>query len=89
MKLQPTNPVNFGIYKGTTIKRYPNNRVTKIVHGEYRGNKIDVYNAYENNQLKNKLYYVTDPIGWLKSKLKYFENNKCVKTINSTRKGYL
>lgn len=75
-----------GIYQGTTVKIYQPNRKTVINHGLYKGNKVDVYSIYENDKLTNKLYYVTDAIGWLKSKLKYFEDKKCVNVINSERR---
>ena len=75
-----------GIYQGTTVKTYPPNRKTVINHGMYKGANIDVYSIYENDKITNKLYYVTDAIGWFKSKLKYFKDEKCEKVINSERK---
>lgn len=75
-----------GIYQGTTVKIYPQNRKTVINHGIYKGANIDVYSIYEDNKLKNKLYYVTDALGWFKSKLKYFKGKKCENVINSERK---
>lgn len=74
-----------GIYQYTTTKKYPNNRVTEIVHGKYKNKNVDVYSIYQDNKLTNKLYYVTDALGWLKSKLKYFEDKKCVNEVNSER----
>lgn len=82
MNIQPTLPVNFGIYKGTKPTRYG-----KIDTGLFKGNKIDVYYSYENNKIKHKLYYVTDSLGnWIKSKLIYFDDFGEKKVIKSNPK---
>ena len=77
-----------GIYQGTTVKIYPPNRKTIINHGKYKDKNIDIYLIYEDNKLKNKMHYVTDALGWLKSKLLYYDNKKCVNVINSERGNY-
>ena len=83
MKLQPTNPVNFGIYQQTKITRYG-----KIDKGIINGKKLDIYTSYENGKVKHRLYYLTDLAGnWIKSKLKYFDDKGELKTIRSTNYG--
>ena len=81
MRTQPITTYNpsFGIYKYTLPKRYG-----ELIHGEYKGYSIDIYNAEVQN---NKLYYISDKLGkWIKSKLKYIENGK-IKTIRSKQNG--
>lgn len=83
MKLQPTNPINFGIYQGTKFTRY-GKRDTGIING----NKLDIYTAYEEGKVKHKLYYLYDSAGnWIKSKLKYFDDFGELKTIRSKKNG--
>ena len=83
MQIQPTNPVNFGIYKGTKPTRYG-----RIDTGIINGKKLDIYYSYENRQIKHKLYYLTDNIGnWIKSKLIYFDDKGERKVIRSTPNG--
>lgn len=82
MKIQPTNPINFGIYQGTKLTRY-GKRDTGIINGK----KLDIYTAYENGKVKHKLYYLYDNAGnWIKSKLKYFNDFGELKTIRSKTK---
>ena len=75
MNIQPINNINFGIYKGTQKTYYG-----FVDRGIYKDKVIDIYNVFypDNGTLKHKLYYISDLIdGWLKSKLKFFKNNKC------------
>ena len=64
MKPQPT----FGILKG--YKKTPYGQYT---WGEFKGHKIEIYDAYKYNQ---KLQYVSNSqsLKWLKSKLIYIQN---------------
>lgn len=64
MKIQPTDNINFGILKGVKKRPYG-----EYMYGEYKGHKIEVYNAYKNNQL---LIYVSKNMEFLKSKLIYW-----------------
>lgn len=86
MEIQPIQNVNFGIYQNTTktVRSYG----TVICDtGIYKDKKIEIYSAFGNNgKLEHKLYYVSQMMKWLKSKLVYFSNNKKWKTIKSERK---
>lgn len=66
--IQSNNPQpTFGILKGHNNTRYGN-----YMWGIYKGQKIEVYNAYKCNQ---KLIYVSDSLlGWVKSKLIYVQD---------------
>lgn len=67
MKPQPIDNVSFGIYKGHRKTNYG-----EYTWGKYKDYKIEVFDAYKNNQ---KLIYVSDKVlNWVKSKLIYFEN---------------
>jgi hypothetical protein len=74
MKIQPINNTSFGIYKGTRKTYYG-----FVDSGTYKDKNIDIYHAFnEDETLKHKLYYITDNVGkWIKSKLKFFKNDKC------------
>lgn len=75
MKPQPITTYNpsFGIYNGTKITSYG-----KCTYGNYKGYKIEVFDAYKNKQ---KLIYVSDNLlNWVKSKLIYFQDG--IKKIN-------
>lgn len=73
MRVQPLrhpspNPISFGIYKGHRITNYG-----QYTWGEYKGRKIEIYDAKEYNQ---KLQYVSNSktLKWIKSKLIYIQN---------------
>lgn len=70
MKIEPIPPnqPTFGILQGYRKTSYGN-----YMWGVYKGNKIDIYDAYIHKQ---KLIYVSDNkfLKWVKSKLTYFEN---------------
>ena len=66
MKIQPIDNTSFGILKG--IKKRP---YGQYMWGEYRGKKIEVYDAYKYNQL---LIYVSENMNFIKSKLIYFQD---------------
>lgn len=66
MKVQPINNLSFGILKGHKKKPYGD-----YMWGEYKGKKIEVYDAKEFNQL---LIYVSDKMRFLKSKLIYWQD---------------
>ena len=77
MNIKPVDNIKFGIYKGTHKTYYGN-----VDRGIYKDKIIDIYTALNpDNTLKHKLYYVSNTIGgWIKSKLKFFKNNKCYYT---------
>lgn len=77
MKIQPTNNVNFGIYKG-----YKKTSYGECIWGVYKNLRIDIYNAPTHEQ---KLYYVSDNkfFNWVKSKLKCYKGRQVVKIIRS------
>lgn len=72
MKIQPTQPnkpqPTFGILKRIKYTPYGYN-----LFGEYKGKRIEIYNAYKYEQ---KLQYVSDSqtLKWIKSKLIYFQD---------------
>lgn len=67
MKIQPTNNLNFGIYKGCKPREYG-----LYKWGFYKDYKIEVFDAYNYGQ---KLIYVSDEYkNFVKSKLIYFQN---------------
>ena len=85
MKIKPLNTYNptFGIYLKTIPKPYGH-----IVHGSYKGNIIDVHNAFndDNGLLRHKLYYVKNAAGnWLKSKLKFYKDGKFISQARAER----
>ena len=92
MKIQPipTTSISktppFKCHQGTTEKLRDYGKVIKDT-GFINGKKLEIYSAYsKEGKLLHKLYYLADSVGnWLKSKLKYYENGKVVKTIRSER----
>lgn len=66
MKVQPiqTTNLSFGILKKVKKKPYGD-----YLEGEYKGFKIEVYDAYKYNQL---LVYVSKNMHFIKSKLIYW-----------------
>lgn len=64
MKVQPTDSISFGILKGVKKRPYG-----EYMWGEYRGKKIEVYDAYKFKQL---LIYVSENMHFVKSKLTYW-----------------
>lgn len=68
MKIQPipTNNISFGILKEVKERSYGT-----YMRGEYKGKKIEVFDAYKNNQL---LIYVSEKMNFIKSKLVYFQD---------------
>lgn len=71
MKTEPIKPQpTFGILKG--YKKTPYGQYT---WGEFKGHKIEIYDAKEHNQ---KLQYVSNnqTLKWIKSKFIYFLNDK-------------
>lgn len=81
MKIKSLNTYNpsFGILKSHRITDYG-----ECMSGEYKGFKIDIYNAYKHNQ---KLIYVSDSLlNWIKSKLIYF-NHGVKKIVRSKNKN--
>lgn len=83
MKIQPINNTSFGIYKSTRKTYYG-----FVDSGMYKDINIDIYHAFnDNGTLKHKLYYVTDLTrNWIKSKLKFFRDNKCYYIARSEAK---
>lgn len=76
MKVQGLNypPDGAGIYKQPTfgiLKSHKKKPYGYYMVGEYKGKKIEVFNAYKNNQL---LIYVSEKMNFVKSKLIYFQD---------------
>lgn len=73
-----TQPISFGIYKGTKITSYG-----KCTYGKYKDYNIEIY---DDNVDKAKLYYISNNIRmWVKSKLIYFDNGikKIIRSMNN------
>ena len=70
--------ISFGIFKGYKKRPYGD-----YIWGEYKGKKIEVFDAYKNNQL---LIYVSENMNFIKSKLVYFKDNKKDKVVYSENK---
>lgn len=68
MYIQPIDNVNFKIYKGSAKKSYG-----EYTWGEYKGLKIEVFDAYKHHQ---KLFYVSKCLNFIKSKLIYWIDGK-------------
>ena len=84
MRIERINDkLNFGIYRSTHPTYYG-----KVDNGVFKDKVIDIYTAYfPDGSLKHKLYYVTDIANkWIKSKLKFFKDNKCYYTARSKTK---
>jgi hypothetical protein len=64
--IQPTDNIHFGILKGVKKRPYGD-----YLWGEYKGKKIEVYDAKEFQQL---LIYVSETMRFVKSKLIYFQD---------------
>lgn len=56
-----------GIYRYTTIRRYPNNKTLQLDRGVTNGKTLDIYSLYENKELKHKLYLLYKD-NWIKAK---------------------
>ena len=86
MKTQPISNISFGVYQNTktTVRDYG----TVICDtGLFKGKKIEIYSMVgKNGKLEHKLYYVSQMLKWLKSKLVYYSNNKKWKVIRSERR---
>ena len=88
MKIQPIPTTNLGktppfkCHKGTTEKIRDYGKVICDT-GFFKGDKLDIYSAYDKEgNIMHKLYYLQDSVGnWIKSKLKYYTNGKCYKTV--------
>lgn len=64
MHIQPQSTIIFGIYKGSSQKPYG-----EYIWGEYKGLKIEVFDAYKHHQ---KLFYVSKCFNFIKSKFVYW-----------------
>ena len=64
MKVQPVDNIKFGILKKVKKKPYGD-----YMEGEYKGLKIEVYDAVKFNQM---LIYVSKNFQFIKSKLIYW-----------------
>jgi hypothetical protein len=83
MNIQPIQNVNFGIYQNTT-KTVRSYGTVMCDTGLFKDKKIEIYSmSNKEGQLEHKLYYVSQMIKWLKSKLVYFSNGKKWKVLRS------
>ena len=64
MHIQPIDSTNFGILQKVKTRPYGT-----YMEGMYKGFKIEVFDAYKNNQ---KLIYVSKDLHFIKSKLIYW-----------------
>ena len=86
MNIQPVQSVGFGIYKNTTTTVRDYGTVTCDT-GIFKDKKIEIYSMVgKNGKLEHKLYYVSQMLKWLKSKLVYYSNNKKWKVIRSEKR---
>lgn len=78
MKVDNVNNTNFGIrIKPTKKIPYANNCYITEDIGFFKDRRISITKNYVNDKLTSVLYYVKDNVGnWVKSKLKYIENDK-------------
>lgn len=87
MRIQPVDNISFGIYKNTnkTVRDYG----TVICDtGIFKDKKIEIYSMFDKSgKLEHKLYYVSQMLNWLKSKLVYFSNGKKWKVLKSENGG--
>ena len=82
MKVQP---ISFRCHQNTKEQLRDYGKVVRDM-GYINGKKLEIYSAYSRTgKLIHKLYYLSDAVGhWLKSKLKYYdENGKCFKVLRS------
>ena len=80
MRINNINSTNFGILDRSSIKKRP---YGDYYNGTYKGNKIEIYDAYKFNQ---RLIYVSDKqSNFLRLKLIHFEDG--VRKIFRSRKG--
>lgn len=77
MKIKPIDNINFGILQEVNPRIYG-----EYMRGEYKGHKIEVFNAYKHNQL---LIYVSKNAKFLKSKLIYWLDGMKKVTISERR----
>lgn len=80
MKIQPTDNINFGILKGVKKRSYG-----EYMWGEYKGKKIEVYDASKYGQF---LIYVSENLHFYKSKLTYWMNGIKRVTTSEGKKYY-
>ena len=88
MNVQPIDNIKFKCHKGTTEKLRDYGKVIKDT-GFINNKKLEIYSAYSHEgKLLHKLYYLADAVGnWIKSKLKYYdENGNCYKTVRSEKR---
>ena len=79
MKIQPTDNISFGILKGVKKRPYG-----EYMWGEYKGYKVEVYDAYKYNQL---LIYISKKMQFIKSKLTYIVDGE-KKVTRAEGRGY-
>ena len=87
MKIQPVESPNFGLVRQTQI-RYtaPYTKVITDTVKLANGKKVLFAKTYSGNTLESKLSYLKDAAGqWVKSKLRYYQGGKVVKTLNSEK----
>lgn len=84
MKVQGVNNTTFKCRKGSIERLRDFGKVIQET-GYINKKKLDIYSAYtEDGELIHKLYYLSDHLGnWIKSKLKFFQNGKCIRVIRS------
>ena len=84
MYIEPIQPTSFKCRKGSVERLRDYGKVITET-GIINKKKLDIYTAYTNEgDIIHKLYYLADDVGnWIKSKLKFYKDGKCYKTIRS------
>lgn len=80
-------PISFKCHKDSREMLRDYGKVIKDT-GIINNKRLEIYSAYSREgKLIHKLYYLADSVGnWIKSKLKYYDNNgKCYKTLRSEK----
>jgi hypothetical protein len=88
MQIQPTNNQNFN-GKNTVIQYIKQTSYGKCIHGKSaRGFDYDVYVSTDKStgNVEHKLYCVFKNNKWVKSFLRFFNNNKAYKELRSQAK---
>ena len=85
MQINPIDNTRFGILKNYKKYTYDYKSFICMESGKFRDYDIKIRQDYKKGKLFSSLISINKAGRWVKSKLKYFENGKCVKTIYKGR----
>ena len=92
MDIKPITITNFGILTGSPIrKEYTTGCWNDISKGKYKDYSFVIYNNYQFGKKGSTLIILRRLGTWVKSKLKYMENNKrkvLWSYADDTKKGF-